>query len=317
MKRIALSNIGKTVLVCVGIAVGSAGCGSDYHARQIVERNTDPGRIFQNITGTGELLINAGRIDYHQNLLMPDETKIDVWAIHSKLLTDQKASKGTVVVLHGRDESKASFPYFGVAQVLSRKGYDVILMDLRAHGRSSDRYVTYGAKEKHDVKAVVDILLREQVVRPPLYAFGATLGAATAIQYAAIDPRCEGVFAMAPYQDLRNIARYETQNRLNDEQFEQLMTQIAKIADFDPEEASAVEAARQVKVPLLLAHGLLDLTVPLAHSEAIRDAAGGPKKLLVITPGPEQIAMFTIMEDWIAEKIDMLAQTGLVEPTEP
>ena len=33
------------------------------------------------------------------------------------------------------------------------------------------------------------------------------VGAATAVQYAAIDPRCRGVVAAAPYADLRSVAK--------------------------------------------------------------------------------------------------------------
>jgi fermentation-respiration switch protein FrsA (DUF1100 family) len=56
---------------------------------------------------------------------------------------------------------------------------------------------------------------------------------------------------------------------------------------------------------------MIDLTVPPEHSDAIYQAAGGPKKIIRVTPGPEQLAMFAVMEDWIADRMDELIKTGL------
>jgi len=301
-------------LTCL-LAAGLAGCGADFNAKQIIEYNTDPGKVRENIAGTGEHLLEAGRIDLHRSYAMPDGVEIDVWVLRAKNPSGREqanAPKGTVVILHGLSESKASFPYFGAGQELATLGYDVILPDLRAHGRSGGKYVTYGAKEKHDVKAVVSNLLSEGEVCEPIYAFGATLGGATAIQYAAIDNRCKGVMAMTPYKDAVSIARRRLM-MLSDDDFQAALDKAAKLAKFDPAEASSERAAGKLDCPLLLAHGMIDLTVPPEHSEAIYAAAAGPKKLILITPGPEQIAMFTIMEKWVAEKVDMLARTGLKE----
>ena len=312
MRRIYLST---AWVLLTGLITG---CGADFHAKQIVEYNTGPGKVLEDIAGTAEQLCKTGQIDLHSVYKMPDKTAIDVWTIFAKNPTgDERLSSplGTVLVLHGLTESKASFPYRGAGLRLARMGYDVVLPDLRGHGRSGGKYVTYGAKEKHDVKAVVDNLLDEGNIHEPIYAFGATLGAATAIQYAAIDPRCKGVLAMTAYQDAETMARRRLM-MLSEEDFAKALAKAGELADWDPKEASSVEAARNLTVPLMLVHGMIDLSVPLAHSEAIYAAAGGPKKLVPVTHGPEHFAMFTIMEDWIADKMNMVATGGLSQPAE-
>ena len=299
---------------CLMLAAFAPGCGAQHLARQIVEYNTRPGAVAEDLAGSAENLIKAGRIDLHRRCRTQDDINIDVWVVRAKQppasTQGQMQSQGTVVILHGLAESKASFPYLGAAQRLARKGYDVVLPDLRAHGRSEGKYVTYGFKEKYDVKAVADALLAAGEVREPIYAFGATLGGATAIQYAAIDPRCKGVFAIAPYLDARTIARRRLMMH-NDKEFQAAFSSAGKLAGFDPQGASAVEAAKKLTVPLLLSHGMIDLTVPPEHSDAIYQAAGGPKKIIRVTPGPEQLAMFAVMEDWIADRMDELIKTGL------
>lgn len=290
-----------------------AGCGADYNARQIVEHNTLSGKVFEDMAGTGQKLIERGDIDAHRRYKMPDKTDIDVWVLHARQRRPSKPdpAKGTVIILHGLSESKASFPYRGSGTRLAKMGYDVVLPDLRAHGRSGGRYVTFGAKEKYDVKAVIDALLGEGQIHEPIYAFGATLGATIAIQYAAIDPRCKGVMVMTPYRDATTFARRRLL-MLSEEDFQAALDQAGKLADFDPAEASAVEAAKKLSIPLLLVHGMIDLSVPAENSQAIYDAAAGPKKLTLVIPG-ETVALFAVMEDWIADRMDTLIKTGLKE----
>jgi len=312
MKR---SSFGKVMAVGLLASAMLGGCGPDYAARQIIEHNTDPGRVWLDMAGTADHLLKVGRIDLHRRIKSSDGVEIDVWVIKARKPKGEGAKPGglgTILILHGLEESKASWPYFGAAKRLADKGYDVVLPDLRAHGRSGGKYVTLGAKEKYDVKAVMDALLREGAVREPICVFGVTLGATTAIQYAAIDPRCTKVFAMTPYKDIRSFARRRL-GLLSEEDFQASVDRAGELAKFDPDEASSVEAARKLKVPLLLVHGILNVWVPKENSDAIFAAAGGPKKLIPVMPGPEQIALGAVMEDWVAEKIDTLVKKGLPE----
>ena len=289
-----------------------AGCQKDYLARRVVEPSTQSGKILLSLAGTGEKLIEQGRIDLHREIVVPDKTVIDVWVLRARPPEQSETSQralGTMVVLHGLSESKAAFPYFGTAQRLAKMGYDVVLPDLRAHGRSGGKYVTYGAKEKHDVKAVVDALVSAGQVSPTIYAFGVNLGGAVAIQYAAIDERCKGVMADAPYKDCASVARLGML-WLSAEEFQVVMDHIGKLGDFDPAEASTVKAAAQLKCPLLVVHGLLDMSVPMQHSEAIVAAAPEPKKFLMLVLDLEAAVM---AEDWLAKNLDKLARTGLAE----
>ena len=299
----------KTMLIAVALLV-AAGCQDDFYARKIVKPNSIPGRIVQDITGSGAQRVERGQITLHRQVIGPDNLLSDVWVIRSKV--DSAPSLGTVVLLHGMGESKASVPYPGVATKLAEAGFDAVLIDLRGHGRSGGKYTTYGAKEKYDVRAVVDALLESDQMTEPVYAFGANLGASVAIQYAAIDPRCKAVMAISPYQDAISIGwqicRFNAPT-MSVEHFERVTDRSGAIADFDPAEASAVNAARQLKIPLLLIHGALDMTVPMEHTQAVYDAAGGPKKLE--SPIAGQILLLAVLEDWLAERIITLAPQGL------
>jgi pimeloyl-ACP methyl ester carboxylesterase len=100
-----------------------------------------------------------------------------------------------------------------------------------------------------------------------------------AVQYAAIDPRCQGVLAISPPTGVKDVSRMlyplATQDWLD-----KTIACAGEMADFDPDDASALDAAGKLKCPLVLVHGRLDIIVPHSHSERIYAAASGPRKLI-------------------------------------
>jgi pimeloyl-ACP methyl ester carboxylesterase len=302
-----------TRLITVIAALLIAGCGSNQYALQIAQLETARGKIDEDLKGTAEQLIQRKTIDNHEVCPMADGVEIDVWEIDAR--TSDGSGKlekplGTVVILHQAGSSKASYPFMGTGERLAKMGYDVVLPDLRAHGRSTGKYTTYGVKESDDVKAVVDSLLAAGTVHEPVYTMGMGLGAATAIQYAAKDPRCKGVVAMTPFKDLRSYVRPQLL-LLSQQDFDKAIERAGEIADFDPAATSVVVAAGKTNAALFLCHGMLDMSVPAEDVKEIYAAAPGPKKLVLVTPGPEELAMWSILEDWIADKVNTVASGGL------
>jgi len=286
------------------LIVMGAGCGADHSAREMVQPNTQPGKIMMAVGGTAEQLEQNGKISAHYRIKTSDDVEIDVWLVRPELV-DATPSGGTVILLHEITQSKADYPYLGTARRLAAKGYTVVLPDLRGHGRSGGQYVTHGAKERHDLKEVADYLLGTGDIATPIYATGAALGGVVAIQYAAIDPRCEGVMAIGPYKDLESLASETMGYRFLSEQEKQAAgDRVEQLAGFRLAEASALEAAAKLTCPLLVAHGPLDLT---GHAEAIHAAAAGPKEILNIN----RFLLLASFEDWYADQIDRLAKTRL------
>ena len=298
MKR----TIGLFILVFLATCVG---CNQDFYTKSILESKTAPRNVItMELVGTGEQLQKRGQIDLHRAFAMQDAVEIDTWVINTK----QKPPLGTAILLHGTEQSKAN--YIGIGKNLAKIGYDVVLIDLRSHGRSTGKYITYGAKEKQDVKTIVDTLLAEKKIARPLYVFGVTFGAATAIQYAAIEPEVKGMFLVAPWKDTASAARRKLPP-MPYEEVQDVLAKAGKLADFDPQKTSAVQDASKITCPVYIIHGLLDLAVPVSDSEAIVANLKGPKKLKIIMPGPEQAAIGIGWETWVPEQIDLVAKGKL------
>lgn len=185
--------------------------------------------------------------------------------------------RGLVVYLHGLCDDRREA--IGLARRYGSRGFDVVAFDSRAHGESGGSACTYGPLETQDLARILD-------AEPPgpVALIGGSLGAAVALQAAAVDPRIALVVAIAPFSDLRTVelergSWYVTAAEVDD---------ALEIADRESgaplEEASPVAAASRIRCPVLLVHGTADTDTRPSHSERILAALPG-KKQLVLEPG--------------------------------
>ena len=270
-------------------------------AERLLRQNTWQGKILLALGGSSGRMLRRGRIDEHRRFTMADGEEIDTWLIRPR----SEPVRGTAVLLHGLMDCKMRF--LGAGRRLAARGFHVVLPDLRAHGRSTGRYVTYGALERWDVKSIIDQLMAEGAVAEPLYVMGASMGGGTAVHYAAIEPRVRGVLAVCPLGDIRTWLRRSLPFIRKGLREETLRT-AGELAGFDTADLSAIEAARRIECPLIVAHGRLDILVPLSHGRGICEAAGGPSKLIIV-PWAGHTSILLFRNRWFARKIEQLARS--------
>ncbi|HYV65365.1 MAG TPA: alpha/beta hydrolase [Myxococcales bacterium] len=200
--------------------------------------------------------------------------------------------RGIVVHLHGVSDNRWSG--VGLAQRFGPRGWDVLVYDSRAHGESDGTECTYGFYEKNDVSRWLDRYGEGRVV-----LFGASLGAAVALQAAAIDGRVRGVIAQSTFSDLRTIASERAPFFASKGQVAEAVRQAEQIGRFSADEVSPLRAAAQIHVPVLLLHGEDDDETRPAHSQRVYEALAGPKKLLLV-PGAGHNDVLSGSEVWAA-----------------
>jgi len=192
-----------------------------------------------------------------------------------------------VLLFHGVSDNRTGD--LGHAEFLLRHGYSVVMMDSRAHGKSGGDMATYGWKERVDTVAITDALYASEKVGH-LYAHGVSMGAAIALQSAAVELRIAAVSAEDPFATLREVtydyAGLDVSPILGKTLFRPasifVMRAVAKTGGFDPDEASPEKAVAQRPFPVLLICGTDDHRIPCRHAEAIYDAAIGPKELWIV-----------------------------------
>lgn len=212
----------------------------------------------------------------------PPAAELAAWIVPSR-----GAPKATVVLLHGIRMDKRSLS--PIALALSDAGYRSVLVDLRGHGESTGRYLTYGSVESRDLSALLDALGDDRRGCTGVYGF--SYGAAVAIELSARDERIGAVVSVAPFASLREVtADYErkylpaTLQVVPDAWFQRAVDAGGELAEFDPDRAAPVRSVTGSSAPLLLIHGTADTQVPLRHSTEIARAAGERAELLEV-PG--------------------------------
>jgi fermentation-respiration switch protein FrsA (DUF1100 family) len=132
------------------------------------------------------------------------------------------------------------------------------------------------------------------------------MGAATAILYGAIDPRCRAVFAVAPYRDAPEVAR-AILPAANDQQYQAAWDEAGQIAHFDPRDTSVISAVKTLRCPLVIVHGKLDMIVPYEHGKSLFEAAPRPKRLITKSLAGHA-SILLLGPAWFADQFDALAR---------
>jgi alpha-beta hydrolase superfamily lysophospholipase len=199
-----------------------------------------------------------------------------------------------IIVMHGVSDNRTG--NLGHAEFLLRNGYSVVMMDSRAHGESGGAMVTYGWLERHDTVAVIDALVATEKVAH-LGLLGVSMGAANALQSAAIDPRIEAVVAEDPFANLREVsydyAGLDVSPLLGKTLFRPAsivaMYEAGLSGHFSPDDVSPEKAVAARQFPVLIICGTNDHRIPCRHAERVYTAAIGPKELWEV-PGASHAA---------------------------
>jgi pimeloyl-ACP methyl ester carboxylesterase len=233
----------------------------------------------------------------------PPAASIAVWVIEP---ADAKPARGTVLVLHGFLAQRVVM--LGDAQMLAKAGYRAVLVDLRGQGRSTGDYITFGVVEARDVSQVIDELQRRKLIAGQIGLYGMSYGAATAIETAGIDPRVKAVVSMAAFATMRDEVPHLGRTLLpgltwylSDRDFKHIVDEAGKLAHFDPDAASPLQAIQHTRAPILLAHGTIDMIIPVEQSKELHAAAPDHSELMLV-PGAGHITLWVDADGSVAKR---------------
>lgn len=196
-------------------------------------------------------------------------------------------AKANLIMLHGVGSCKEV--YLGSVAELAKTGYNVLLWDQRAHGKSGGKFLTYGYFEKHDVSLAVD-WLAAKTPGLPTGIYGNSMGGAVAIQSLAHDARLKFGLIESTFTDLRTVSHAYGERMsglplpwwLTD----YVLTRAGEIAGFPPFSVRPIDAAAQVTQPILHIHGDADANIDVAHAHALFAAfASEDKQLYLVKNG--------------------------------
>jgi len=195
--------------------------------------------------------------------------------------------RGTILLFHGIRAGKEQV--LGLARPLAGRGYRCVLPDLRGHGRSTGRYLTYGVADSQDAQGLLDWLAESGQLAPPVGVAGFSYGGAVALRLAAREPRIAAVAVVSTFSSLRDIARDFAArdiplvgSLITQSQLDRSLRRAGRTAGFDPDLADNVRAAQATAAPILILHGTRDGLIPVAHARTLHAAAPDRSRLVIV-----------------------------------
>lgn len=177
----------------------------------------------------------------------------------------------------------------GILLFARKKGYNILLVHQRAHGKSGGKTITFGIKERYDCLDWINYANRRFGEETPIILAGISMGASTVLMAAGLGlpANVKGIMADCPFSSPKDIL----QTVMKQMKFPVKVTYATvrlggKIfGGFDVEEYSALEAMEHCNLPVLFIHGNEDYFVPCEMSRTCYEACRCKHKKLVVVEG--------------------------------
>lgn len=214
------------------------------------------------------------------NSLQKEEVSItstkNNYKLYGTYIKNSKSSKDTIILIHDLGGSRwSSLKY--VDMYLDR-GFNVLIYDSRDHGYSGGTNVTYGYYEKYDLDRWVNWLYTRNK-GGIIGVHGESFGAATALLHSQLNEAKNKVsFYVADssysylkeFLSLRLIEDFNIKSSISAKVLLFYIDKVNKLRNqFYLDDASPLNAVKDVTTPILFVHGDGDTYVPKSTTEAL------------------------------------------------
>jgi alpha-beta hydrolase superfamily lysophospholipase len=204
----------------------------------------------------------------------------------------RESHRALVVLVHGLRESWYEVAALG--RDLHRRGYDVLLFDLRGHGHSDRSRITMGRRERRDLRAVLRWAKAQGFTADRIGWVGYSMGASTLLMEGAENHDIRLAVIDSPYGNLPEILDAQLALHSNlPRWFNPGILAAANLAfGVRTDDLIPIRSARSWRDrPLLLIHGEADSIVPVHQARQLARAAGSMCRTAIL-PGVEHVQAY-------------------------
>lgn len=201
------------------------------------------------------------------------------------LETDETESHRWVLLLHGYTGWKEEMYPF--AYWYHGEGYHVLVPDLRCQGESEGDFIGMGWTDRLDGMLWIQYIL-SQDEDAEIILHGQSMGAAAALMMAgeeSLPDNVKAVVSDCAYTDAYSMFSEKIKEWFHLPSFPLVDSACVVLrlrGGYNLKDASALEAVRKGKIPILFIHGKEDAMISVQMSEDLYEAATGQKELLIV-----------------------------------
>lgn len=273
-------------------AVGAAGeyaTASYFFHRTMIRANADRDRT-QKMAGTDwDLYIPTIRAAKEWLAEQPQE---EVWVTSDDGLQlfgrffPCGNSKKTVICFHGYT-SEGLNDYSTLARFYLDNGYNLMIVDQRAHGKSEGTYIGFGCLDRFDAKIWIDYIVDRLGEDCSILLHGDSMGAATVLMTTGLKlpKQVKAAVSDCAFTSAWDVFCAVLKNMYHLPPFPimQIANQmVKKRAGYELDECNAKREVAKAEIPILFIHGKDDSFVPCSMVHELYENCRSPKKLVVI-----------------------------------
>lgn len=198
------------------------------------------------------------------------------------------------ILCHGyRGHAAADFR--GIFQQVWGLGYNILLINERAHWESEGATIRLGLREKRDVLDWAKYAA-ERFPGKPIALYGVSMGAATVLSASSMElpESVRAIVADCGFSTPRGIVKFVLGQLRLGFLYPLVSLAMRSFGRVDLSDPGALAAVRKTKLPILFIHGEKDTFVPCYMSREMYEAAAGEKQLVTF---PEATHLHSCLVD--------------------
>ncbi len=207
--------------------------------------------------------------------------------LHADLYLADNSSDKLVICSHGYTTTGWD-ACSSIASYFVKKGFDCLIVDNRAHGKSEGDYVGFGILDRFDCLKWINYINERFENKKNILLYGVSMGAATVVMtsgFKELPSNVKGIISDCAFTSPFDVFSHIMKRDYHMGQFPVMNINnllCKKNAGYGFRDYSTLDAVKATKCPILFIHGAEDNFVPTYMSNQNYDACNSPKELLIV-----------------------------------
>ncbi|WP_143317811.1 alpha/beta hydrolase [Clostridium sp. HBUAS56017] len=285
-----MSKVKKVLLIIISVvlvlALATIGVAGNYFYNLALNPKTSKEKVF----GTKDKSVEASNVAVSNWITDKSGYKdafidsIDDLQLHGYEIINTNPSKTWVITVHGYMGQGKEME--GYANAFYNMGYNVLVPDLRGHGKSEGKYIGMGWDDRKDILSWIDYILQKDS-DANIVLHGVSMGGGTVMMTSGEDlpGNVKAIIEDCGYTSVWDEFSYQLDSLFGLPEFPVLQSAslVSKIrAGYWLQDASAIDQLAKSKTPMLFIHGDKDTFVPYSMLDKVYNSANVEKEKLVV-----------------------------------